>query len=134
MGSEFLGTYVQHDICHTDHKANCDPPFSRDQVIRRVRCFMDQRDKSGKTNVSFSVENLCVKACKILTLKKIFAPPFGVLANGRATRLIETKPIPIKAGLEFKATDDSYTLWMVGGSSDLHNEYVLSLYDYDYAY
>ena len=53
MGSEYLGTYVQHDIRHTDHKTNCDPPFNRDQVIRRVRYFMDQRDKPGKTDVSF---------------------------------------------------------------------------------
>lgn len=53
MGSEYLGTYVQHDIRHTDHKTNCDPQFIRDQVIRRVRYFMDQRDKPGKTDVSF---------------------------------------------------------------------------------
>lgn len=129
MGSEFLGTYVQHDIRHTDHKANCDPPFNCDQVIRRVKCFMDQRDKGGRTNVSFyhqgSTDNLRVKTCKTLTLKKTFAPPFGVLADGGGARTVETKPVPIKAGFEFNETDESYILWMVKGSSepvDLRNE------------
>ena len=136
MGSEFLGTYVRHDIVHTGHDPKYIPMLSHDQVIRRIRCFMSQRDKSEKTDVSFydegSKDNFFqVKACKCLTMKKMFAPPFGVLPGGGDARVRETKPVQVKAGFEFGETSGSHTLWVVKGAAgtvDLRNEYVLSPY------
>lgn len=133
MGSIFLGTYMRHDIRTTSLEAEYNPPFNHDQVIRRIRCFMEQREKSEENHVSFydqgSTNDLRVMACKALTLKKTFAPPFGVLADAVA-RSIETEPVPMKAGLQFDETDKSYTLWMVKDSPqsvELCNEYVIFL-------
>ena len=135
MGSEFLGTYVRYDIDPASPDAKYDPPLNRDQIIRRVRCFMNQRDKSEKTEVSFyyegSTDNFRVKACNSLTMKKTFAPPFGVLADGVDARIMETKPVQVKAGFEFGGSGESHTLWVVKDSIesiDLRNEYVLSPY------
>ena len=135
MGSKFLGTYVEHhDIRTTGPEAESNPPFNRDQVIQRIRRFMLHRDSSEKTGASFydegSTDNFRVRACETLTMKKAFAPPFGVLADGVDSR-IETKPVQVNAGFEFSGTDESYTLWVVkdsGESVELSNEYVLSPY------
>ncbi|KAH0831139.1 hypothetical protein J3R83DRAFT_13709 [Lanmaoa asiatica] len=120
MGSEFLGRYVQHDVFPVGQKADGDLPFNGDQVIWRIRCLMKQRDKSGRTDVSFdgqgATSNLRVRACKSLTLKKTFTPPFGILEETECFQ--ETEPVQIKAGLSSDEDDESYTLWMVGGSSD----------------
>ncbi|KAH0831350.1 hypothetical protein J3R83DRAFT_14012 [Lanmaoa asiatica] len=126
MGSVFLGTYVRHDIFPSGYKAEHNPPFNSDQVIWRIRCLIKQRDKSGRTDVSFddqgTTNNLRVRTCESLTLKKIFVPPSGVLE--------ETEPIQTKAGFEFDEIDMSYTLWMVRGSSesvDLRNDIAVAL-------
>lgn len=91
---------------------------------------MNQRDASERTDVLFddqgSTHNLWVRGCESFVLKKMIAPPYGVLADAAGT-----EPVQVKAGFQFSEDDKSYTLWMVGGSSesaDLHNEYVLSLY------
>ncbi|KAI9567656.1 hypothetical protein HD554DRAFT_2192361 [Boletus coccyginus] len=131
MGSEFLGTYVQHHINPAGSNRKYNPPFSDGQIIRRIRCFLRQRDKSEKTDVSFYSEDstvkLVVKACKSLTMKKTFAPPFGVLADGENVRVRETKPVQVKAGFE---SDKSYTLLVVDGSpesADLRNDIAVAL-------
>ena len=132
MGSEFLGTYVRRDIHPAGSNTKYSPPFAREQIVRRIRCFLRQRDKSEKTGVSFynegSTDKFLVRACKSLTMKKKFAPPFGVLADGADVRARETKPVQVKAGFE---PDEPYTLWVVRGSPesvDLRTEYVLSPY------
>ena len=128
---------MRHDVDHTGHDAKYNPPFNRDQVIRRIRCFILRRDSSKKTDVSFydegSTENFRVRACETLTMKKTFAPPFGVLPDGGNARIRETKPVQISAAFEFGGTGESHTLWMVkdsGESVELSNEYVHSLYHY----
>ena len=134
MGSEFLGTYVRYDINPAGPNAKHNPPFNRDQIIRRVRCFMSQRDKSEKTDVSFyeegSTDNFRVTACKTLTMKKTFEPPFGVLADDVDARSQETRPVQVKAGFKLGGTGESHTLWVACSSEsvDLRNEYVLSPY------
>ena len=132
MGSVFLGTYVRHDIVPISHRADSDLAFDRDQVILRIRCFMKQRDDSVKTDVSFyhqESRNFRLKACKSVKLKKTFAPPYGVKADAAGT--FEAKPVQFQAGIQISETDESYTLWMVRGSSasvNLRNQYVPSLY------
>jgi hypothetical protein len=128
MGSEFLGTYVQYDIDPAGPNAKYTLPFNRDQIIRRIRCFMTQRDKCEKTYVSFydegSTDIFQVKACNSLTMKKTFAPLDAMIR--------ETKPVQVKAGFKFGGTGEPHTLWVVKGCSsesvDLRNEYALSLY------
>ena len=135
MGSVLLGTKVRHDIFPFGHELMYDSPFNRDQVIRRIDFFMRLRDKSGKMDVLFynqrSTNSLRVRTCEILTLTKTFVPPFGISADALAARIMDTRPVQIKAGFEFDEIDDSYTLWMVRSSNDsvdLRNECVLSLY------
>ncbi|KAG9310182.1 hypothetical protein JVU11DRAFT_9807 [Chiua virens] len=128
MGSEFLRAYVQYDIQHIGYQAGFRPPFEQRQVIRRIKCFMNQRDNSTKTGVSFHNHgepgHLEVKICEELTLKKTFIPSS---ANGKSERIVETK---VKAGLEVNETDKSYTLWMVKGEDDsveLRNDIAVGL-------
>ncbi|KAF8123691.1 hypothetical protein EV363DRAFT_1455306 [Boletus edulis] len=131
MGSQFLGTYVKYEIIHAGTDDKYKLPFNRDQVIQRIRCFMRQRDKSERTDVVFydegSTVDFRVRACKTLTMKKTFAPPFGVLADGIVARSRETQPIQVKAGFEF---GESYTLWLVKGFGDsvgLRNDIAVAL-------
>lgn len=132
MGSVFLGTYVGHDISPKGPKAEHQLPFDHDRVIQRIRCFMKKRDESGKKDDSFYVQgsnNFRLKACNCIKLKKTFAPPFGVGADGALAGIVETKSSQIKAGFKFDEGDGLYTLWVVDGSSDskeLYKEYVLS--------
>lgn len=131
MGSEFLGTCVRHVVTVGD-TAEHSPPFDCIEVVRRIRCFMGTRDKSESKDESFcdkgSTDKLSVKACKSLTLKETFTPPYEVSADAAAT--LDTKPVHKTAGFEIRETDKSYTLWMVGlrESLELHHEYVLYLY------
>ncbi|KAH0831364.1 hypothetical protein J3R83DRAFT_14027 [Lanmaoa asiatica] len=133
MGSVFLGTYVRHDLSPPDYKAEYNTPFNHDEVIRRTKCFMDQRDKCEKTGVSFygqgATSILRVRACKSLTLKRTFAPPYGVLADAVTTETVEIVSDQIKAGIKFDEDDESYTLWMVKGneSVDLRNDIAVAL-------
>ncbi|KAG9310204.1 hypothetical protein JVU11DRAFT_9846 [Chiua virens] len=119
MGSEFLRAYVQYDIEHTGYQAGFKKPFEERQVIRRIKCFMDQRDKCVRTGISFynheKASHLEVKICRKLTLKKKFAPPFGMLADGVFEKIVETK---VKAGLKFDETNKSYTLWVVKDANE----------------
>ncbi|KAG9310203.1 hypothetical protein JVU11DRAFT_9845 [Chiua virens] len=128
MGSEFLRAYVQYDVQHTGHQADFKPPFEQRQVIRRIKCFMNQRDNSTMTGVSFHNHgergHLEVKICEELTLKKTFTPSS---ADGESERIVETK---VKAGLEVNETNKSYTLWMVKGENDsveLRNDIAVGL-------
>jgi len=133
MGSEFLGTNVRYDIDPPDPNVKYNPSFNRDQIVRRIRYFMSQRDESEKTDVSFynegSTDNFRVRACKTLTMKKTFTPPLGVLADGGDERIRKTKPVQVNAGFEFGATCESPTLWVVKGSSDVdpHNDIAVAL-------
>lgn len=129
MGSQFLGTYVRYEIKPSRPDDKDHLPFNRDQLIRRITCFMHQRDNSEKADVSFYNEGLAnfrVRACKSLTMKKKFAPPPGVLADGVDVTHKETVPVPVKAGFEA----ESCTLWVAKDSResvDLRNEYVITL-------
>ncbi|KAG8216243.1 hypothetical protein J3R82DRAFT_8284 [Butyriboletus roseoflavus] len=133
MGSVSLGTYVRHDIVPKPLKAECKLPFDRTKVILCIRCFMNQRDESGKTDVSFyredeSTINFRLKPCKYVKMKKTFAPPYGVLADD--ARPFRTKPTRKLAGVEIGETDESYTLWMVSCCKDpvkLRNDIAVAL-------
>ncbi|KAG9310196.1 hypothetical protein JVU11DRAFT_9834 [Chiua virens] len=131
MGSEFLRAYIQYDIEQTGYQAGFKPPFEQRQVIRRIKCFMDQRDKCVRTGISFynleQASHLEVKICRKLTLKKKFAPPFGMLADGVFEKIVETK---VKAGLKFDETNKSCTLWVVKGANEpvkLRNDIAVGL-------
>ena len=129
MGSEFFGRYVQYHIDPAPPNDKHNPPFTRDQIIRSIRCFLRKRDESEKTCVSFynecSTDNFLARACKKVTMKKTFVPPSGFPANAMTK---EHKCVEVRAGFEL---GESYTLWVAEGSNesaDLRNEYVLSFY------
>ncbi|KAF8558574.1 hypothetical protein OG21DRAFT_1075395 [Imleria badia] len=130
MGSQFLGTYVRYEIKPLGHDDKYNLPLNRNQLVRRIICFMRQRDNSEKADVSFynddSSVDFRVRACKSLTMRKKFAPPPGVLADGVDPKYKETDPVHVKAGFEV----ESCTLWVVKGSCesvDMRNDIAVAL-------